>query len=249
MRLYDKMRLVIKNLKDNKKSELKLHKKKNIDSFFLFDGIKILSYCSELGNLKKEIAYLRKSIDISKLLSEYLDNTAIEIEYFNTTVGHNVKWMIDQYYKDQKILDNYYKEELILKDLIEKDKDFVPYNIEEKMGLVYTDISITELKKENRHRELVFENIRNCEMYIKPELDLKIEIAKSNNGNGGNNIEKRTKWTGTKSEFARFVRAEFEDNPDKYPSLKRASDDIFDEYKFQDKKWTKELCYGMVRKN
>ena len=56
-------------------------------------------------------------------------------------------------------------------------------------------------------------------------------------------------WNGTKTEFARFVQEIYEKNRGNYKSLKKASEVIFNEYIFEDKKWTKEKCYDLVRKN
>ncbi len=62
--------------------------------------------------------------------------------------------------------------------------------------------------------------------------------------------EKKTpkkKWKKNKSEFARFVNEEYERNNEDYKSLRDASNKLFDEYEFEDKNWTKEKCYDLVR--
>jgi hypothetical protein len=58
----------------------------------------------------------------------------------------------------------------------------------------------------------------------------------------------RTPWTGTKSEFARFVNEEYMGHRGGYKSLRNAAESLFDEYSFPFK-WTKEKCYGLVRRN
>lgn len=55
-------------------------------------------------------------------------------------------------------------------------------------------------------------------------------------------------WEGTKSEFAVFVNKEYLNNQKKYKSKRDASNKLFEKYEFSDKNWTKEKCYGMVRK-
>jgi hypothetical protein len=58
----------------------------------------------------------------------------------------------------------------------------------------------------------------------------------------------RTPWTGTKSEFARYIRKEYETHQDEYRSLRDATFKIYDKYHFPFE-WTKEKCDGLVRKN
>jgi len=59
---------------------------------------------------------------------------------------------------------------------------------------------------------------------------------------------KRIKWTGIKSEFARFIADEYEQNPGRYKSLRAATFELFSKYDFDDKKWRAEDCYDLVRK-
>lgn len=73
---------------------------------------------------------------------------------------------------------------------------------------------------------------------------------------GENEMEKTDKsekkqWNSNKSEFAKFVNEEYEkDNKhQKYSSLRDASNKLFGQYQFEDKNWTEEQCYGLVRKN
>lgn len=59
---------------------------------------------------------------------------------------------------------------------------------------------------------------------------------------------KKLKWSGTKSEFARFIRDEYCKNQKQYKSLREASVKLFDKYDLDFENWDKEKCYGFVRK-
>jgi hypothetical protein len=62
-------------------------------------------------------------------------------------------------------------------------------------------------------------------------------------------IDKNKKqWAGTKSEFARLISKEYQNHQKYYSSERDATFKIFDKYEFNDKNWTKEKCYGLVRK-
>jgi len=61
--------------------------------------------------------------------------------------------------------------------------------------------------------------------------------------------ETSREWTGSKSEFARFVCDEYDRNKSHFKSLRDASNSLFKQYIFQDKAWTKEKCYDLVRKS
>lgn len=69
----------------------------------------------------------------------------------------------------------------------------------------------------------------------KDEIDIKLEKKPKKN------------WKKNKSEFARFINEEYEKNNENYKSLRDASNKLFEEYKFDDKNWTKEKCYDLVR--
>jgi hypothetical protein len=56
------------------------------------------------------------------------------------------------------------------------------------------------------------------------------------------------KWEKSKSEFAIFIRDEYNKNQDKYKSLREATDKLFNNYEFDDSNWTPEKCYNLVRK-
>ncbi|GEM_PF-4589000 len=58
----------------------------------------------------------------------------------------------------------------------------------------------------------------------------------------------RKKWKGTKSEFALFVGQQYEKNNAAYSSLRAASYELFSQHVFEDKNWTKEKCYDLVRR-
>ena len=62
------------------------------------------------------------------------------------------------------------------------------------------------------------------------------------------NSTTKTKWLKTKSEFANFVNEEYIENLNEYSSLQKATHILFNKHEFEDKKWTKEKCYDLVRK-
>ena len=57
----------------------------------------------------------------------------------------------------------------------------------------------------------------------------------------------KTLWKMTKSEFARFIQETYNANKKDYKSLRDANNKLFEEYEFEDKNWTKEKCYDLVR--
>lgn len=55
-------------------------------------------------------------------------------------------------------------------------------------------------------------------------------------------------WAGTKSEFCIFVQTEYENHKNQYKSLRNATFRLFEQYRFEDKKWTAFDCYELVKK-
>jgi hypothetical protein len=63
----------------------------------------------------------------------------------------------------------------------------------------------------------------------------------------GQDGKRKKEWTGTKSEFARFVNETYEKDKTGFKSRRKAAHELFEEYDFSDKSWTKERCYDLVR--
>lgn len=92
--------------------------------------------------------------------------------------------------------------------------------------------------------------LENLESELKDYLDKIVQFYLINNANIENDRvdqKDKKKWTMTKSEFARFIQETYEKNKKEYKSLRDANNKLFEEYEFEDKKWTKEKCYDLVR--
>jgi hypothetical protein len=89
--------------------------------------------------------------------------------------------------------------------------------------------------------------VLNEEIRFREELKNNPELNKEN----FNEIKfsKKKKWNQTKSEFARLVLNEYENDVNKkYTSKRDACFKLFEKYDFNDTNWTKERCYGLLRK-
>ena len=55
-------------------------------------------------------------------------------------------------------------------------------------------------------------------------------------------------WTKNKSEFCQYVRNEYKAHQGLYSSERDATFKLFRQFRFRDKKWTVEKCYGLLKK-
>lgn len=90
-------------------------------------------------------------------------------------------------------------------------------------------------------------DIQNNIKYLENVVGKYILWYKEYNLNPPTSPESKEKWTGTKTEFARFVNEEYQKNQKKYNSLRDAARKLFDKYEFEDQNWTPEKCYDLVR--
>lgn len=121
-------------------------------------------------------------------------------------------------------------------------KELGDISVEKAIELIQIQLSVL-LKFYNKYSQVDNNNNKSNEKSTGSEIEHRIV----------NEIEKKDKikikkWTGTKTEFARLVNEVYEKEPREYRNLKIASYELFNQYEFEDEKWTENKCYTLVRK-
>lgn len=190
----------------------------------------------------------RKTEELLKAIHDYkLDYYVKWEKSYKQDVDED--WLEQQGYTDEKDLPfdmhyngwlKYYLEDIQNVNLIEMLKygftgrlgDFD--NINDKNAVkIYLDDIESELKKFKDEIVQAYV-LKNAKLIQKPTDKIKVQRQKK-------------KWNKNKSEFARFVNETYDKERNKYKSLRDANNKLFEEYEFEDKNWTKEKCYDLVR--
>lgn len=165
--------------------------------------------------------------NIQELDDDWLEQKGYTKEKDSSTYMHYNGWL------------NYYLEEIDNKKLIE----MIRYGLSGRNG------KGDDIKEAN--------TVQNFMDHLESDLrNFKEEIAQTYVYKNAMLIHKYTdkitvkkkKWNKNKSEFARLINEVYDKNKNNYKSLRDANNKLFDEYEFEDKNWTKEKCYELVKK-
>ena len=257
---FDKKLLINQNKNYKTEGDKRAHLNNIENNIRIVRGDLILVW-RYIGLVRKKI----REIKGGSILVLKKEDLVKEIEQFKNNYLH--KWELDSIAEkikrksEAKILTIYYDstEKLIRKFENKKDRFLILESLYEKRKSNFNhEAKIKEFEAEIFEKN---EELRSLQIWIRKELEkyenIKLlsktdedEISGKDVKNiiGDKNIIKE-RWTGTKSEFARFVVEEYQKNEqNKYNSLKNATEIIFDKYKFEDKKFTAVRCYDLARK-
>lgn len=215
---------------DKNKLDYLLYLKKELDKvIYAFENTRLLKYREENNN-----CYFSKASEFAKFIDDlkYIVEQEVcdELNYYVVNMKQDAERLFyrTSYYK------NYYRKDPLEAEDYEDDE--IGFGIREFGKDVEEDIKKYKLTLKYLQTEIE---------YIKE----KRLISKENKiGSELSDQENKLHWNGTKSEFARMILEEYQKNTSKYRSMKQASEIIFAQYDFDDKKFTKEKCYDLVRK-
>lgn len=221
---------ILKTKTDEEKLDYMLFLKKELDNvIYAFENTVLLKYREENKNCE-----FRKASELAKFIEDlkYVIEVEVcdELNYYIVEMKHDA----ERYFYKTTYYKGYYSKEFF--DRGNCIDDDIGFGIRELGKDVEED-----LKKYRITQKFLQTGIE----YLKEK---KLIGKEDKSDNGINNQTNRVNWDGTKSEFARMIVEEYQKNTSKYRSMKQANDMIFAQYSFDDKKFTKEKCYDLVRK-
>lgn len=221
---------VLKIKTDEEKLNYILYLKKELDNIiYAFENTVLLKYREENKNCE-----FKKASELAKFIEDLKHVIEVEVNDELNRKIVDMKHDAERYFYKTTYYKGYYSKQLFEQD--EYIDDDICFGLFELGKDIEEDLKIYRITQKYLQTEIE---------YLKEKKLIEKEDKSSNRIS--NKVD-RMNWDGTKSEFARMIVNEYQKNTTKYRSLKKACEVLFEKYSFDDKKFTANKCYDLVRK-